>query len=354
MARLRWKAYYYDGKTAFRHDADVTISPHAIEVSGKFGAVSWRHEEVRQTQGGHGCEPVRLEKGGEAVIVNEDGFVAALNQIAPRSRFRDASKAGKNILFIIIAFLLTAAAGTGAYFWAIPWAAKIAAEKVPPHVEERLGRTFVEGITRVAHECGSTEVNVPVKVIEERLEAAAPRNPYRFRVYVLKSKTVNAFAAPGGYIVVFTGLIEKTDSPEELAGVLAHEMQHVLNKHATREMFQGYSAGMLASLFLGDFRGTSRALATMGNLRYSRMTEDEADRLGAGLVMKADIDPRGMADVFGKLPEMPNIGFVKYLSDHPATADRVDTIKRLTAGAKKNYVPLLPGIDWKKVRASCD
>jgi len=354
MARLRWKAFYYDGKTAFRHDADVTISPEALEVSGRFGTVSWRYGDVRQTQGRHRGEPVRIEKGEEAIIVNEDGFIASLKSIAPRSRFGDPSKARKNTIFIIIAFILTIAAGTGAYFWAVPWAAKMAAERVPPKVEERLGRTFVEGVTRVAPECSATEINVPVEVIEERLEAAAPRNPYRFRVYVLKSKTVNAFAAPGGYIVVFTGLIEKTDSPEELAGVLAHEMEHVLKKHATREMFQGYSAGMLTSLFLGDFRGASRALQTMGNLRYSRITEDEADRLGAQLVMKADIDPKGMVDVFGKLPEMPNIGFVKYLSDHPATSDRVDTIKRLTAGVKKSYVPLLPGIDWKKVRTSCD
>lgn len=355
MARLRWKAFYYDGKTAFRHDAEVMISPEAMEVAGVFGRVSWRHDDVTQAQGRHTGEPVRIEKGEEAVIITEEGFIGALKEIAPRSssRFHGPSNAGKNILFIVIAFLLAVSTGAGVYFWVIPRASALAAEKVPPAVEERLGRTFVNGLMN-APECASPEVNIPVQVIEERLEAAAPPNPYKFRVYVLKSSVVNAYAAPGGYIVVFTGLIEKTKSPEELAGVLAHEMEHVLKKHSTREMFRDLSAGMLMSLFLGDFRGTSRAAQQLGNLRYSRLNEDEADRLGAELLVKADIDPKGMADFFGKLGGVPDIRFIKYLSTHPSSSERAETIRRLTGGLKKNFVPLLSGIDWQKVRTSCD
>ncbi len=356
MARLAWKGFYYDGKTAFRHDADVTISPDGIRITGRFGSISWRYDEVTQTQGRHRGEPARIEKGDEALIVSEDGFIKSVKELAPpySSRFSGPSKAGKRVLFIVIAFLLVIPAGAGAYLWAIPRASKMAADRVPPWVEERLGRTFVRGMLNTAPLCKSPEINAPVQAIEERLAAAAPRNPYRFHVFVLKSEIINAFAAPGGYIVVFTGLIKETKSPEELAGVLAHETEHVLQRHATREIFENYSAEMLISLFLGDFHGASGAANVAASLRYSRLTEDEADRLGAGLLMKAGIDPRGMVDFFAKLPDAPNVEFVKYLSTHPATADRVVAIKRVIAGKRKDYAPLLPGIDWKKVRASCD
>lgn len=356
MARLRWKAFYYDGKTALRHDVEVTLSPESLEVAGESVAASWRYDDVTQTQGGNIGEPVRLEKGEEAVIVSEEGFLNSLNEVAPsyRSRFHRPAKAGKNLLLIITAFLLTVSIGTCVYLWGIPRVSAYAAEKVPLSVEERLGKTFVGGLMDAMPECASPEANKSVQEILKRLESAAPPNPYKFRVYVLDSEVENAFATPGGYIVVFSGLIEKTESPEELAGVLAHEMQHVLKKHVTKGIFQDLSTGMLIAFVLGDFQGASRAAQTIGNLRYSRITEDEADRLGAELLIKADIDPKGFSDFFDRLGGKSDIGFVKYLSTHPAPHERAEQIRKIAGGLKEKSVPLLPGTDWKKVRTSCE
>jgi Zn-dependent protease with chaperone function len=355
VTRLLWKAHYYDGKTAERHSCELTLAPAACRVSVNGAVTDWPWGEVSQTQGSHTGEPVRLERGGEAVIIYEEGFLRALSEIAPgfSSRFRAPARAGKNLLIIIFAFLITAAAGAAVYLWAIPRASAIAAEKVPPSVEERLGETYATTLLDAFPECDSAEAGEAVQEMLKRLKAAAPPNPYTFRVYLIENEMVNAMAAPGGHIIVFTGLLEATKSPEELAGVLAHEMQHVLKKHVTKGIFQEMSTGMLMSIVLGDFRGASRAVQTIGNLRYSRISEDEADRLGAELLIKADIDTKGMADFFDRLSREKNFIPVKYLSTHPAPDERAENIKRYASGAPKNPTPLLPGVDWETVKKSC-
>lgn len=355
MTRLLWKAYYYDGKTAERHACELTLSPAACRVCVNGVVADWPWGEVTQTQGRHRGEPVRLEKGGEAVIINEEGFLRALSEMAPgfSSRFRAPARAGKNLLLIIFAFLITAALGAVVYLWAIPRASALAAEKVPPSVEDRLGETYAGTLLDAMPECDSVEAEGAVQEILKRLEAATPANPYTFKIYIIENEMVNAMAAPGGHIIVFTGLLKATESPEELAGVLAHEMQHVLKKHVTKGIFQEMSTGMLMSFVLGDFRGASRAVQTIGNLRYSRISEDEADRLGAELLIKADIETKGMADFFDRLAREKSLIPVKYLSTHPAPDERAEKIKRYSDKAPKKTRPLLPGVDWKTVKKSC-
>lgn len=354
MTRCLWKAYYYDGKTAERHDCEVAVTPSAclVTVDGKVS--EWPWGEVAQTQGTNPGEPVRLERGEEAVIINEGGFLKAVLELAPAasSRLRAPARAGKNLILVILAFLITAGLGAALYLWIIPRASAIAAENVPPSIEDRLGETYAGTLLDAMPECDSVEAEDAVLEILQRLEEAAPPNPYSFRVYIIDNEMVNALAAPGGHIIVFTGLLEATESPEELAGVLAHEMQHVLKKHVTRGIFQEMSTGMLMSFVLGDFRGASRAVQTVGNLRYSRISEDEADRLGAELLIKAGIDTKGMADFFDRLSSRGTLMPVKYLSTHPAPDERAENVKRYASGAQKP-TPLLPGIDWEKVKKSC-
>src|SRR5207248_840587 len=87
------------------------------------------------------------------------------------------------------------------------------------------------------------------------LPAKARPQPYTFRVAVVNSSIVNAVAAPGGHVILFRGLLERTDSAEELAGVLAHEVEHVLHRHVTRAIFQQASTGVLMAALVGDVSG---------------------------------------------------------------------------------------------------
>ena len=118
--------------------------------------------------------------------------------------------------------------------WGIPAAAAILAAHVPVSWEERLGQAAVEQLTASRRRCVDPEREAAIDAIVKLLLAPRPSVPYTFRVTVVDDQTVNAFAVPGGQVILLRGLLERTRTPEELAGVLAHELQHVLQRHATR------------------------------------------------------------------------------------------------------------------------
>lgn len=359
-----WKAFYYDGRTAERHEVEISLSPEALCVKKDGKEALWRLDEVDQTQGFNKGEPVRLEKGGEALIINDAEFVVSLYSMAPAhaARFKRPDRMGRGVLLISLAAFLTIAIGLGVYFWAIPAMVRVATANIPPSVEDRLGRSYVSGLTGMVPQCTSPEIIDSTDRILKKLESAVPGHPYDFKLYVLKNETVNAFAAPGGHIVLLSGLIEATESPEELAGVMAHEMQHVLKKHSTQAIFKDLSTGVLFSFAFGDLQGLSGAVRTMEGLRYGRNLEEEADKKGMELLVRAGIDPEGMVGFFEYLWECEckkekkdkKASVLEYLSTHPATENRVEYLKKnLGSVSPRNYEPLLPGVDWERVKNSC-
>lgn len=192
-----------------------------------------------------------------------------------------------------------------------------------------------------------------------RLTTPLTTSPYTFRVFVVNSPAVNAFAAPGGYIVVFRGLLQQTKTAEELAGVLAHEIQHILKRHTTRAILQRASTGLLLAALTGDASGAMtyglESARTLGLLRYSRQNEEEADREGMRMLIDAGINPEGMIAFFEMLKqkgvEVPDS--LKYLSTHPTTEDRIEKLKSLAGQLPHRSVKLLPGYDWKSMEKIC-
>jgi len=192
-----------------------------------------------------------------------------------------------------------------------------------------------------------------------RLTVPGPPSPYTFRVYVVNRPLVNALAVPGGYVVIFRGLLERTGTPEELAGVLAHELQHVLHRHATRAVIQDVSTGLLLMALTGDVTGPLayglQTARTLGDLRYSRRAEAEADTEGMRMMLAARVDPAGMITFFERIQkeEGPAPRALTYLSTHPLTADRLERLKAMAAAWKGTPEPLLPGDRWTELVTRC-
>lgn len=191
-----------------------------------------------------------------------------------------------------------------------------------------------------------------------RLAAAGPGSAYTFRITVVDQPAVNAFAAPGGYLIIHLGLLAATQTPAELAGVLAHEMQHVLHRHATRALFREISMRALLSLLVGDAGGLGQALetaGTLGELRYRRQDEETADRDGMKLIQAARVDPNGMVSFLRRLSreESDAPHSRAYLSTHPLTAERIKQMERMAAGAHYTPVALLPGYPWREIGRKC-
>jgi predicted Zn-dependent protease len=161
-----------------------------------------------------------------------------------------------------------------------------------------------------------------------------PGVPYKFRVTVFNDPNVNAFALPGGQLVLLRGLIERSKTPEELAGVLAHEMQHVLKRHATRALIQHVSTGLLLAALTGDVMGPvaygAQSAQVLGQLQYSRRAEVEADAEGMKMLLDARVDPAGTVRFFEGLTggdKQPR-SVLRYLSTHPSTTDRIERLRQ--------------------------
>jgi predicted Zn-dependent protease len=118
---------------------------------------------------------------------------------------------------------------------------------------------------------------------------------------------VNALALPGGTIVVFQGLINATETPEELAGVLAHEFQHVLKRHSTRNIVRSEAIKLFGLIISGNSESMTNVILQAGSvlehLRYSRQLESQADEEGMKMMLATHVDPQGMIRVFEKLEE---------------------------------------------------
>ncbi|TKS60665.1 MAG: hypothetical protein EWM72_01215 [Nitrospira sp.] len=231
---------------------------------------------------------------------------------------------------------------------------ELAVDRIPVEWEQKLGesayRDFLSHQEVVKEGLGVTAV----EEMAHRLTEQIPNNPYKFEVTVVKSDVVNAFALPGGYVVVFTGLMKKAESGEEVAGVLGHELNHVLQRHGLNRIVKQLGLVAVVSIVLGDQQGLVGLMKQLGvellTLKFGREQETEADLTGLQLLHRAKIDPSGMITFFQRLSEKDE-GRTEWLSTHPMSRTRAERLKaELAAMPKKTPEPFT--FDWAKVRGS--
>ena len=363
--QTNWEGQYLDGQTAARQRAAIQLMRTGLQLTTESGLTSWwPYAEVRQTQGFYAGETVRLERGGETsevLLIDDPAFLTALHQVAPEqaSHLHHPVRRRRRAALTFLAALAIIGITVALYLRGIPALAAFVASRVPVSWEERLGHAVVEHLAPSGKRCLDPARARLIDDIITTLTTPLPKSPYTFRVIVVNEPILNAFAAPGGYIVLFRGLLERTGTAEELAGILAHELQHILQRHATRALFQHASAGLLLAALTGD---TGRAAtlelegaALLGLLRYSRHQEEEADTEGMRMLLAAGIDSAGMIQFFQSLreEERKEPAFLQYLSTHPSTADRVERLKSRVGQPRSTPVKLLQGYDWSDIRKMC-
>lgn len=197
-----------------------------------------------------------------------------------------------------------------------------------------------------------------VKVAKERGDIGDELGTFAFEAFLVRDKSVNAFALPGGFVGVHLGLISMTATRDELASVLAHELTHVTQRHIARSMNVGARQSMigLATMILGVIAASrsnsgdaanalitgGQAVAVQGQLNFSRDMEREADRIGFSLLSGAGFSPGGMAAMFEKLDyasRLNDSNSYPYLRSHPLNAERIGE-----ARARLGTVPPAPAV----------
>jgi predicted Zn-dependent protease len=168
--------------------------------------------------------------------------------------------------------------------------------------------------------------------VGQRIAKVSDRTDIEYHFKVIESDMVNAFAAPGGYIYFYTGLLRHMETEAELAGVMAHEISHVVGRHGVKRMQTAMGVGMAWELLSGDEQSDVFQAAVMVGLNlafagYSREAEREADEFGMYYMVQAGYHPQGMIDMFNTLAELGGAGysnvFEKLVASHPETQERI-------------------------------
>lgn len=232
-----------------------------------------------------------------------------------------------------LAILLGLFVGLGLLaIWGARGLAEAAAVRLPPSMDEKLGRPSWEALKLSGQRCDNPAAQRYVAGLLEPLLGALGTTPFRFELMVVDTPEVNAFALPGGFIVVNSGLLAEARSGEEVAAVLAHELSHVTLRHSTKRIAGGLGVSAALALVLGfvDLGAPAYTLSYLASLGYERDQELEADQHGQALLERAGISPLGMATFFERLSS--SITPPELLSTHPDPGDRAERARAAAAG----------------------
>jgi Zn-dependent protease with chaperone function len=257
-------------------------------------------------------------------------------------RSRLARWVGINLLWI---WLLLPALLIGLLVWQAPRLVTAATDLVSIEDESRLGRRVFSSMRDKLKLEDAGARPEAVRSLGRRLTQGSA---YTYEFHVVADSSINAFALPGGVIVVHTGLLDAVKRPEELAGVLAHEVQHVEQRHSLRSLVRGMGLRGAWAVLTGNLGGTlaGQAALELTALRFSRGAEREADIAGFDTLVRLDIDPQGMADFFGTLAASRNGAPPAWLSTHPPSEARQQKLREMRAALGTRQFPALelPGL----------
>jgi hypothetical protein len=215
--------------------------------------------------------------------------------------------------------------------------------KFTPEQDVELGRQAAEEVRRQMPMLDDDRIGDYIERIGDRLVDQIPAEfdepAFRYSFDVVNMREINAFALPGGPMFLNRGMIQAATTEGEVAGVMAHELSHVILRHGTAQATKGqkFQIGAIAGQVLGAIiGGRTGAVVSQGTqvglgtwfLKYSREYEREADLLGAQLMARAGYDPRAMASMFQTIERQGGGGGPEFLSDHPNPGNRVEAINR--------------------------
>ena len=200
--------------------------------------------------------------------------------------------------------------------------------------EWELGRQVERDLNRQLRLVNDPALTRYVQNMGQRMVRQTTMGDRPWRFYVVADDAINAFNAPGGLVYINTGLIERVGSAAELAGAMAHEIAHGLERHGTSRLSKANEANVLASAVLGGDPGVAEQVAAQivaqgAFARFSRGDEREADEVGVQLMAASGYDPEGLALLLQRLAEQERGGSVAFFRSHPLSSERVQTVRRL-------------------------
>ncbi|MHA7877229.1 M48 family metallopeptidase [Roseivivax sp.] len=355
-------ATYYDGETAMPHPVtlaiDLPLKALVFEVAGR--TLRWPLSEIRELPDTAGGDLVIFHRADDPLarlVMTDRSLVPHLPD-----RRRRAPVGNRKVIAAWAAGALASVALI--IFVLVPLMADQLARFIPPEGERALGEVTLEQIRGALSEdfepvafCEAPEGRDALDTIRDRL-ALGTELPQELSVHVLDHEMVNAFALPGGFVVLFRGLLEEAGSAEEVAAVLAHEVGHVVSRDPTRHALRSAGSIGVLGLIFGDFAGGAAVLFLANQLieaQYSQAAETGADAYAHEMLLNAGLSPAAlgrMFDTFRDLDGEPPEIMAHFMS-HPDLADRIAAAEAAVPGGYSPR-PLLSQAEWRALRRICD
>ena len=355
------EAVYFDGETSRDNKVLISLEPQGLIITGDtVSAQTWSLSGLRAIDPPHAGHSLRLayhRQPGARLIISDQGFTEQLLVQAPHLKGGFNPKHALR-LFLWIGGGLSILAGL--IYLTLSFAPQKLAVLLPDEWSRRVGEQMEASLVERAKICQTSAGNKAIAAMLAKLAEGNPdMPPLRIRIYDIP--IVNAFALPGGRIVLTRGLLKSAATPVEVAGVLAHEIGHVAYHHPEAQLVRIAGVQVLLSIATGTAGGTNASsLAGLAAiLKSSRDAEHEADSYAVAILSAARVDPLGLKHFFEKIMTeegkssggtMSRLGTA--FSTHPVTSERIGLIQPLPAGT-----PLEPPIteaQWKDLKAICD
>ncbi|WP_347836174.1 M48 family metallopeptidase [uncultured Planktomarina sp.] len=362
-------ARYFDGLSAQRRQVFVSLDVQnrrlIIHDCSGVEVDIWPLETLRRLRDDAGIGLVlcsgAVDLGEARLVLSNARAIAAIKAACPN--LRKTTVAGRTWGKIALWLGASATALALMIFVIVPALAGRLAVFIPPEREARVGSAVLRQIERILskEEAGVWRCTNPKgqAALEHMVQALqhGQEFPYAIQVGVVDHKMINAFALPGGHIIVMRGLIEMAETPEQLAAVMAHELGHVAQRDPIVHALRAAGTAGLLSLVLGDATGGT-VLALIGEqlitAKNSRDVEARADDFALAQLAKAGVSPEALAEFFELLlHEMKDPDFgMGWISSHPPSAARA-AHARAAVQTAQNYNKTVSSAEWQAIQQIC-
>ena len=360
---MKSDGYFFDGQSAVKHAVSITVIGTEIVIQSKTGQVvaKWPLHEVDLLPDGRRDNHLQLTNAhfpDARLTVEDPSLIRRLSTLLPKV-FGKRLRRGHIWLHVAVTLAVVVATATVFYF-AIPSLTKPLAALVPHEWERTLGESVVTSIPGAQNSCTEANGARALARLTERLTGVMDL-PYPVDVSIAEIDMANAFAAPGGFIVVGNKLIAEMHTAEELAGVVAHEMAHIAERHPMSRVVRVLGISLLLEIFSGGNSGAVEAVTQGASLllmfSHSRDDERDADRIAVQALEKAGIRADGLSTFFARMDEKHKTSedgsvntVLSWLSTHPSFAERKASTN---VPMQRKEAPAMSSAEWHAIGNIC-
>ena len=329
----KFKGKYFNG-----------ISSASLEASVKF--INSNNEICFQTENGdlffwdisdiqfdsyHNLIEIRNKKNLDAILkIEDENFIRKFYQVLKRNKALNLHTRLTNLSFTKISIISICILSLISllYFYALPRISDQLVSLLPESFDNQLGEIVMD--TYIYESSIDTE---KTKYLQEFASELNLENTKPLKFSVVKSDEINAFALPNGQIVIYTGILKGMKSYDALVALIGHEVAHVNKRHSIKGLCRDISGYMIISLIFSDINGIMSILIEnahhLKSLSYSREFEDEADKYGLKILIKNNVNPNGIIELFEQLEKVDNSNNMEFIQTHPLTENRKKNIKKI-------------------------